>query len=856
MPGTNLTRIEAEQRSGIVSDVHYRVHLDLTHGERIFHSVTEVDFASQPGASTFIDLIADSVTEVTLNGTALDLSNYADSRIFLPNLQEHNNLRVVADCVYMHTGEGLHRFTDPEDGKSYVYSQFEVPDSRRVYAVFEQPDIKADFTFTFVVPPEWNAFSNSPTPEPEIAADGVRTYRFSPTEKISSYLTAVIAGPYVGETGEVTSCDGRRIPLGVYCRASMLKHLDAAEVMDITRAGFEFYETAFERPYPFRKYDQIFVPEYNAGAMENVGCVTFRDEYVFRSRPLQTRVERRVVTILHELAHMWFGDLVTMKWWNDLWLNESFAEFVSTKATAEATEWKDIWTTFSCSEKIWAYGQDQLPSTHPVVATINDLEDVQVNFDGITYAKGACVLSQLVTYVGWDNFRLGIKEYFAKHEWSNATLTDLLTELEATSGKDLKAWSRKWLEEAGMTWLRPEIQTDDSGAITSLRIVQEHFNADATPRPQHMAVCAYNLEQRDGKTVFVPGHREEFDMEADEYHLPGFNGPRPDVILVNDGDMAYGKVRLDEQSLRTACEHIDAFTDSLPRSQILSILWDMVRDGEVGASHYVDAALQALMVETHPMVVSVTLRNLDTCIESYLAVENREAAARDVSSRLRMLSRLAKADSDTQLQLVRAAARRARTPEDITASAALLNGSETLTGLRIDTELRWNLLTSLAAVGHIDRATVEAELNNDDTVNGHERVLQAAASLPDPAVKAEFFDRAYSDTALTNDQLASIIAGFNRAQDPLLLAPFAQRYFETLRETYDTRTHEIGEQLIEGMYPAALVGLESSGVDVLTLTQEWLSNNADAPAALLRMMRENQSGAERIAKAQQRDREG
>ena len=466
------------------------------------------------------------------------------------------------------------------------------------------------------------------------------------------------------------------------------------------------------------------------------------------------------------------------------------------------------------------------------------------------------MLSQLVTYVGWDNFRLGIKEYFAKHEWSNATLADLLTELEATSGKDLKAWSRKWLEEAGMTWLRPEIHRDDSGAISFLRIVQQHFNADATPRPQRMAVCAYNLEQRDGKTVFVPGHREEFDLEADEYILSSFSGLRPDVVLVNDADMAYGKVRLDDQSLHTACKHIDAFTDSLTRSQILSILWDMVRDGEVGASHYVDTALQALMVETHPMVVSVTLRNLDPCIDSYLAVENREAVARTVSSRLRMLSRLAKADSDTQLQLVRAAARRAHNPEDIAASAALLEGSETLAGLRIDTELRWNLLTSLAAVGNVDRPAIEAELNNDNTVNGRERVLQATASLPDAAIKAEFFDRAYSDTTLTNDQLGSVIAGFNRCKDPLLLAPFAQRYFDMLCETYETCTHEIGEKLITGMYPSALIGYESNGVDVLALTEEWLSNHTDAPAALLRMMRENQSDAKRIATAQQRDREG
>lgn len=851
MPGQNLTREEAMTRSALVSNAHYRVDLDLTQGDRLFRSITEVEFDANEGGSTFIDLIAERVHEITLNDVALDLSVYADSRIALEGLREHNQLRVVADCVYMHTGEGMHRFTDPADNKSYVYTQFEVPDARRVYTVFEQPDIKAHFTFTVTTPADWKVFSNSPSPEPEISADGAAAvHRFTPSEKISSYLTAIVAGPYEGHTGSLTSSNGREIPLGVYCRASMVQHLDAEEIMDITRAGFAFYEKAFERPYPFRKYDQIFVPEYNAGAMENAGCVTFRDEYVFRSRPVEARVERRVETILHELAHMWFGDLVTMKWWNDLWLNESFAEFMSTKATAEATKWTDIWTTFSASEKAWAYNQDQLPSTHPVVAPINDLEDVQVNFDGITYAKGACVLSQLVTYVGWDSFRRGISRYFAKHEWGNATLADLLAELEESSGKDLRAWSKAWLEEAGITWLKPEVTRGEDGKIEHLRISQEIFTPGASLRPHRMIVRAYNLEERAGARVFVPGHFEEFDLEGAGIDLPSFVGQRADVLMVNDQDLAYGKVRLDADSLAVACQHIECFEDSLARSLVLAVLWDMVRDGEVSARQYVKVALQALLVETNSTVMSVILRNLNTAVEGYIHPSNRDEVARQVSAALRRLSRFAKADSDAQLQLVRAAARRAEIPEDIQAAYDLFSGAETLTGLTLDAEMRWNLLISLAAAGKVGVVEINEELKRDDTVNGRERVLEAKAALPQTGEKSAAFELAYADAALTNDQLSGLIAGFNRAKDPRILAPYAPRYFDSLLDTYTKCTHEIGEQLIVGLYPLGLVGFEETGVDVLALTADWLATHADAPAALRRMMQENQATAQRIARAQ------
>jgi len=460
MPGQNLTRLEATDRSATVHTRSYDVTLDLTRGETVFGSSTTVRFTSTQGSSTFIDLIAPVVHSISLNGSALDPAEvYADSRITLTGLAADNELVVVADCAYMHTGEGLHRFTDPADGETYLYSQFEVPDSRRVFAVFEQPDLKASFTFTVTTPSSWTVLSNSPTPEPTPTEDsdgsgGTHTFAFAPTEPMSSYVTAIVAGPYVGATDEYVASDGRTVPLGVYCRKSLVEHMDSAEILDLTKRGFAYYEDLFATPYAFTKYDQIFVPEFNAGAMENAGCVTHRDDYIFRSRPVEARVERRAVTILHELAHMWFGDMVTMTWWNDLWLNESFAEFTSTLATAEITRWDEAWTTFQTLEKGWAYNQDQLSSTHPVAAEINDLHDVEVNFDGITYAKGASVLAALVGYVGRENFFAGIQRYLSAHAYSNAELGDLLRELEAVSGRDLSSWTRLWLQEAGVTHRR------------------------------------------------------------------------------------------------------------------------------------------------------------------------------------------------------------------------------------------------------------------------------------------------------------------------------------------------------------------------------------------------------------------
>ena len=857
MPGQNLTRLEAADRSATVHPQTYDVTLDLTRGETVFGSSTTVRFTSAPGSSTFIDLIAPVVHSISLNGRALDPAEvYADSRITLTGLAADNELVVVADCAYMHTGEGLHRFTDPADGETYLYSQFEVPDSRRVFAVFEQPDLKASFTFTVTTPSSWTVLSNSPTPEPTPTEDfdgsgDAHTFAFAPTEPMSSYVTAIVAGPYVGATDEYVASDGRTVPLGVYCRKSLVEHMDSAEILDLTKRGFAYYENLFATPYAFTKYDQIFVPEFNAGAMENAGCVTHRDDYIFRSRPVEARVERRAVTILHELAHMWFGDMVTMTWWNDLWLNESFAEFTSTLATAEITRWDQAWTTFQTLEKGWAYNQDQLSSTHPVAAEINDLHDVEVNFDGITYAKGASVLAALVGYVGRENFFAGIQRYLAAHAYSNAELGDLLRELEAVSGRDLSSWTRLWLQEAGVTTLRLEVVTDADGVITQAAVRQEiPADSPASLRPHRVAIGSYSPTGRGADTHLERTDRIELDVDGELTQVPELVGAkRADVLVLNDDDLTYAKVRLDEESLSHGLTNIETFAESLPRSIVLASAWDMVRDGELAASHFLNAALQALDVEEHSSVIQGLLGRITTCLSAFLPPAVRRDLAPDTADRLLELARAAQAGSDKQLQLVRAVAAHAVTGEQLDVVAGFLEGTSALEGLDVDQDLRWDLLTGLVAAGRFGEERIHAEETRDRTTTGRERAAEARAAIPTPEAKKATWRALVDDSSMPNETQVRVLRGLTSVERrPDLLVPFVSEYVEAIDSLWSSRTFHMAENLLTGLWSCATVGLD--GADPAAALEGWLESHAQAPAALRRIVRENLDDTRRVARAQ------
>ena len=849
MPAENLTRVEAEERAALVSVTSYEVTLDLTTGPTTFASTTVVRFHASDGAQTFLDLIAPSVSEITLNGRALDPArSFADSRIALEHLAAENEVRVVAACAYTNTGEGLHRFVDPVDDEVYLYSQFEVADSRRVFAVFEQPDLKSVFTFTVTAPAHWTVVSNSPTPTP-VPAGSAAVWSFAPTPVLSSYVTAIIAGPYARETGELTSADGRTIPLGVFCRASLAKHLDSGNVLDVTRRGFAFYEKTFGRAYPYAKYDQVFVPEFNAGAMENAGAVTFRESYVFRAKVPESTIERRAITILHELAHMWFGDLVTMRWWNDLWLNESFAEYCSALAAAEATRWTTAWTTFSSMEKSWAYRQDQLPTTHPIVAEIRDLADVEVNFDGITYAKGASVLRQLVAWVGQEQFFAGVRAYFDKHAYGNTTLRDLLVELETASGRDLSDWSACWLEQAGVTLLRPAITTDADGVVTSFAVLQEVPAGNPVHRPHRLAIGGYDVvDARLERTV-----RIELDVDGARTEVPELVGrPRPDLVLVNDDDLAYAKVRLDEQSLATATAHLGSFPSPLPRTLVWAAAWDMTRDGEWAGRDFVDLVLGNLAHETDSSVRLVLLRQLDTTLDMYVAEEHRAATSAAAADRLWELSQSAAAGSDAQLQLVKAFSARATTPSQLDTVAELLDARRALDGLTIDTDLRWELLAALVAGGRAGTGEIDAALRDDATAMGQRQAAGVRAAIPTPQAKAAAWASMVDQDTLPNSLLEMSIGGFVDVHDRELLVPFVDRYFDSLEHVWATRGNDMAQDIAQGLYPAELAA--HPGIDLLARTDAWLERLGDRQPGLRRMVVENRDGVRRALAAQESDR--
>jgi aminopeptidase N len=851
LPGMNLTRAEARERADLISVESYDVSLDLTRGDKVFGSTTAVKFSARPGSSTFIDAVTHKVHSVMLNGIELDPAELSDGvRIQLPDLAEENNLLVVAEAPYMNTGEGLHRFVDPVDSEVYLYTQFEVPDSRRMFAVFEQPDLKASFTFTVTAPSHWDVVSNSPTPVPIETIPGEdgsarSVWEFATTPPLSSYVTALIAGPYQSVRSEVKGADGRVIPLGVFARKSLMQYLDADNIFELTRQGFEFFEAQFGCPYPFEKYDQLFVPEFNAGAMENAGAVTVLEGYVFRGKVTGAQIERRAITVLHELAHMWFGDLVTMRWWNDLWLNESFAEYMSHLAAVENTEFDHAWTTFASVEKSWAYRQDQLPTTHPIFAEINDLQDVEVNFDGITYAKGASVLRQLVAWVGPEQFMSGVREYFSKHAWKNTELSDLMVELEKASGRDLDQWGRLWLETAGVNTLTPDVSVDSAGAITSFTIVQSAVPEQPTIRPHRLAVGFYNVT--DGQLVRV--HREELDVDGERTEVPALAGlQQPDLILLNDDDLAYAKVRLDLKSLATATAHLKDFRESLPRTLVWGSAWDAARDGETPARGYVELILANIASESDSSVILVQLRQLATTLTYYVAEEHWEKTSVAAADQLWDLAVAAPGGSDAQLQFVKSYALLARSDSQLDTVSALLDGSATLDGLTVDQDLRWELLACLVAGGRFGQDRIDAELGRDNTANGQNAAALAKAAIPTAEAKAEAWESIVVKGELSNALQASAAAGFTRVLDPALLEPYTEKYFDAVPGIVANRTHALAQQIVVGLYPS-----QQTTQATVDRTDEFLASLPEDSAALRRMMLENRDGVARALRARQAD---
>jgi aminopeptidase N len=841
----NLTRDDAAARARLLAVDSYDLQFDLTDGNGhpgagTFRSTTTVRFTCrEPGAASFIDLVAETVRSATLNGVELDVSTYTEEGgLPLPDLAADNTLVVDADCRYSNSGEGLHRFEDPEDGQVYLYTHFEPAEAKRVFTCFDQPDLKGTYEVHVVAPFDWQVVSNTGGRTIEAGPNGSQLVHFEPTKRLSTYLVALIAGPYARVTDVYED-----IPLGLYCRASLAEHLDPEELFRVTKQGFEFYHRVFDYPYPFDKYDQLFVPEFNAGAMENAGAVTVLEDYVFRSRTSRARYERRAETVLHELAHMWFGDLVTMRWWDDLWLNESFATYISTLCQAEATEYTTAWTTFANAEKAWAYAQDQLPSTHPIAADMVDVAAVEVNFDGITYAKGASVLKQLVAYVGREEFLAGIRRYFRDHEYGNTTLADLLDPLSEATGRDLTEWSAQWLETSQVNTLRPVYELTDDGRYASFVIEQTAVPEHPVLRRHRLAVGLYDRGP-DGLTRTT---RVELDVDGAATGVTELVGhPAADLVLVNDDDLTYAKLRLDERSLATLRTSIGSIPDSLPRALCWAAAWDMTRDAELPAREWVQLVLAGIDAETEISVVQSLLARVQTALTSYADPAWAETGWTALADKSLQALEAAEPGSDGQLQWSRTLAAAARTEEHAAVLRGLLDGSRVVEGLSVDADARWAFLNGLVAIGAVGDAGIDAESERDATATGVRRTATARALRPTAEAKEEAWQRAFHDPEVPNAVHEALVAGFWHPAQRELTAGFVDRYFTEIGPMWERRPGEIAKNAVQYLFPPVVEER------TLTAADAWLAGD-DHPAPLRRLISEGRDGIARALRARQRD---
>ncbi len=796
-----LGRDEAADRARLLADVAYEVDLDLGDGRgTTFTATSRVTFTcTTPGASTFIDLRAQQLESAALNGAPVATAGHSGHRLALDDLAETNELVIVARCAFQRTGTGLHRFVDPSDDAVYLHTQFEPFDAHSAYACFDQPDIKARFRFTVRAPAAWTVVSNEPVAWRRADGAGMHRWQFEVTPPISTYVTALVAGPL----HEVVDEDAP-LPMALYCRTSLAQYLEPDEMFDITRAGMAFFTRTFGQPYPFSKYDQLFVPEFNWGAMENAGCVTFSESYLFRSKVTEAERMGRGGTILHELAHMWFGDLVTMRWWGDLWLNESFATYMASWASAEVTRFTDAWVAFANREVTWAIKQDQLPTSHPIVADAPDTDTALNNFDGITYAKGALVLRQLVAWVGTDAFVRGLQDYFARHAWGNATLTDFLAALEKTSGRRLDAWARQWLETTGVTTVELRTTTDEAGRYASAEVLQRRpattrgaGSHEAPLRDQRIAVGLYDIDGR----ALVRRTTVELDVTGERTPVPTLVGHRAAALaLPNDGLLSYVKVRLDPASLLTLRRHLGGMADTLSRAHGWLLAWDLVRDGVLPAQHYVQLVADHAEREQHTDTLRTLIRQAIAAADRYGAADRRAASHEILAATARRGVTDSAPGSDRQLVWARCQ----MAVGDPGWTAGVLDGTAVPEGLTVDHDVRWYGVVQLASRGELDHDGIERVYAGDRTDEGRRRATTALAARPLADAKAAAWRLARDgDNPLALRRAA--IAGFHRYDQTDLLRPYVERYVTELGEFWQGQVRQESLDLTDGLFPRAVV---------------------------------------------------
>jgi aminopeptidase N len=841
MSGTaNLTRDEAEERAALLDVPRTIVHLDLAQDDgsadiRTFRSTSTIHLQVATAGATFLDLDAESVERVVLDDIELSPDVFTGTRILLDDLAPGLHVvEVTATMRYSRDGRGLHRFVDPTDGVVYLHSQFEPFHALQVFACLDQPDLKTVFELTVDAPAGWVVVSNEPAvQQPGEGAAG--RWVFAPSPWISTYLTAIVAGGYVSTPSSYVRPDGSELPLRLFVRRSLAEHLEADELFELTRAGLAYFERVFSR-YPFTKYDQLFVPEFSAGAMENPGCVTFTEAYVFRSRVTDTVRERRAETVLHEMAHMWFGDLVTMRWWDDLWLNESFATFMSVLAMVEATRWDEAWVTFLDAEKSWAKFQDQLPSTHPIADEMPDVESVHQNFDGITYAKGASVLRQLVAWVGQDEFLAGCRDYFERHAWGNTTLADFLAALERSSGRELSAWRDEWLRTTGVNLLTPELEIGPDGTYAAVRIRQSDpaplwRTEGHTPvlRRHRLAVGVYDLVNG----ALVRRERVELDVEGTVTEVTALTGvPAGDLLLLNDDDLTFARIALDDRSLATVTEHLDAFVDPMPRGLVWAAAWDMLRDATLSPSRFVDLVVRNLAHDEQVGVLQRLLMRATGAADRYASPANRGPLREILRRQAREALERSVPGSDHQLAWFRHWALLATSDTDLAILSDLLAGTEHFPGLVVDTDLRWAIVIALAHAGRADAQLIESELARDDTDLGQRQAMTARAVRPDAAAKAWAREQLLHDTDLSHTLARQLWAGFTQLDQEDLAVAYLADFPADLDHVWATRTLDFAIEFAAGMFPHAAID-----AGLLAVTDQLLAR-ADLPKPLRRVLLE------------------
>jgi len=846
----DITRSQTARRARLLRPREHHVTLDLTRGEEVFGSESVIRFdCTQPGAASHADLIATRVRAITLNGEPLDpAGGYDGSRVALPGLRARNELRVVADCAYTRTGTGMHRSTDPADGGVHVYGKFTPAYARTAFACFEQPDLKVPFTITVTAPAHWTVLSNQPPAggsRPAAGGDGVSpaatTHSFLATPPLPTFATTVVAGDFHVIRSEHVTPAGQRIPLELACRASLAGQVDAAAVFDVTRAGLDFYAGLLGVNYPYQKYGHAFVPEFSAGATEDPGCVLMSESFLPGAAKSTADAEMRTMVILHEMAHMWFGNLVTMQWWDDLWLSESFAEFCGHDASVRLGLFPDAWATFSVSRKAWGIAQDRLPSTHPVAASPATLSEAIANFDGISYAKGAAVLRQLSAYVGEDAFFAGIGDYLRAHAHGNARLPDLLSAVahRAGAGKELTTWATAWLQTAGPNTLRPSLTAGTAGAPATLAVLQEAPAAHPVLRPHRVAVGLYTLAD-DGSLVRTGGG--EASVAGPRTEVPALaDGPRPDLILLNDDDRGYVAVRFDPRSLRTALSFAGRVKDPAARAVIWNALIDMTLQAELSVTDFIEAVGRGMEHERSEAVLQALLGRAESVIARLAAPDVAVACKRTLADLAARRLPAAAAGSDHQRAWALLLAKTAISAAQLDLTAALLEGTAVPAGLQLADELRWALLRRLAAAGRAGDAEIDAMLATDHTGTGQREAAACRAAIGDAAHKDAAW-RLLTGGTLGAPSASLVARAMLLPEHAALLGDFPDRYAAVLPPIWATSAGTIRVLLGEILFPYPVISAE-----LLTRLDAMIKEAADS--GLVRLLHEQRDITERTLRS-------